>query len=299
MPQRLIRLYQNSKVTSKKGRIMIFEKFEKYWKVWMIIPLIILFFSLIIVVSNVLRTGFFLERDAELQGGKIITAEVASADVEGFRNKFPQYTVHITTGAATNVLLQLPLDADENTVISQLKEAAQIIGTPSVKSVGPVVGEIFWRQTYIALVAAFIFMSLFVFILFRSPVPSFIVILAAATDIIATIAVLGLLGIKISLPVLAALLMIIGYSVDTDILLTSSLLKSRKEEISRNLKLAMKTGLLMSFTTLIASAAVFLLSGSFVLNQIATVLIIGILIDIPATWMGNAGWLRLWIERKK
>ncbi len=277
---------------------MIFEKFERHWKIWLLIPSAILVFSLAVVISNVASTGFFMERDVELSGGKVVTAEVESVDIAQLNQKFPQYTVHVTTGATTNVLLQLPFEADENEAITQLKEVVQITGTPSVKSIGPALGDIFWRQTYTALIAAFVFMSLFVFILFRTPVPSSIVILAATTDILATIAVLSIIGMKLSLPVLAALLMIIGYSVDTDILLTSSLLKKRKEEISENLKSAMKTGLLMSVTTLVALTALFFISGSFVLNQLAIVLIIGILIDVPATWMGNAGWLRWWLEKK-
>lgn len=278
---------------------MIFEKFEKHWKIWMVVPLVMLFFSSALVVSNILKTGSFMERDVELQGGKVITAEVAQADSESLSKKFPAYVVHVTTGASANVILQLPFDADENEVINKLREAVRIIGTPSVKSIGPVLGELFWKQTYVALITAFVFMAFFVFILFRSPIPSIIVILAAATDIVSTIAILSLLGIKLSLSVLAALLMIIGYSVDTDILLTSSLLKTRREEVSRNLKTTMKTGLLMSITTLVALASILLVSGSFVLSQIAVVLIIGILIDMPATWMGNAGWLRLWLERKQ
>ena len=47
-----------------------------------------------------------------------------------------------------------------------------------------------------------------------------------------------------------------------------------------------------------ALLAIFFVSGAFVLEQIALVLIIGTLMDIPTTWLGNAGWLRLWLMRK-
>jgi len=57
-------------------------------------------------------------------------------------------------------------------------------------------------------------------------VPSSCVILAAVSDIISTIAVTNLLGLKMSTAGIAALLMLIGYSVDTDILLTTKVLKT-------------------------------------------------------------------------
>ena len=61
----------------------------------------------------------------------------------------------------------------------------------------------------------------------------------------------------------------------------------------------MKTGLTLTMTTLIALTAMYFVSGSFIIEQIAFVLIIGLLIDMPATWFANAGILRAWLERKR
>jgi preprotein translocase subunit SecF len=156
----------------------------------------------------------------------------------------------------------------------------------------------FFQQAQLALIMAFVFMAIVVFILFRSLVPSSIVLLCAATDIIITIAVLNVLGVTLSLPIIVALLTIIGYSVDTDILLTSELLKSGAHNASTSIKRAMKTGITMSCTTLVALFALYFISGSIVLEQIAFALIIGIMVDIPATWLTNTGILRSWLEKK-
>jgi preprotein translocase subunit SecF len=103
----------------------------------------------------------------------------------------------------------------------------------------------------------------------------------------------------LSLAVLAAILTIIGYSVDTDILLTSEILKSGgRKNIKENIDRAMKTGLTLTATTLVALLSIYLFSGSVVLQQIAFVLMIGLLVDLPATWWTNAGLLRWWLERE-
>src|SRR3989344_4017159 len=190
---------------------------------------------------------------------------------------------------------------DEKQVFEQLKTLVEIRSEPSYRTVEPLLGDIFFEQVQIALIIAFIFMAFVVFVLFRSFVPSMAVVLAAVTDIIGTLGVMNLLNIELSLPVVAALLTLIGYSVDTDILLTSRLLKSGSltlEEIPERIDSAMKTGLTMTFTALAALSALYFIASSSVLHSIALVLIIGIVIDIFATWLTNAGILRLWLLRK-
>ena len=89
--------------------------------------------------------------------------------------------------------------------------------------------------------------------------------------------------------------MIIAYSVDTDILLTSSVLKFKNNSIRD----VMKTGLTMSFTTFSALLALFLITGSALLQTMALVIMIGIVIDLPVTWLTNAGLLKMWTDRQE
>ena len=63
--------------------------------------------------------------------------------------------------------------------------------------------------------------------MFRTFIPSIAVIFAAFADIVMSLALVDYLGIKISAAGIAAFLMLVGYSVDTDILLTSRALKRK------------------------------------------------------------------------
>jgi len=275
---------------------MILSKLEKYWKIWMILPIAFLVISIGILAYNTATSGFIMQRDIEMSGGKMITAEVISPDIQKIKEAIPYATVRLTTGAANTIIIEIPFDSDENKAINDLKDVATIKGEPSIRTVGPALGNVFFQQAQMAIIIAFVFMAITVFIVFRSFMPSTIILLAATTDIVGSMAVISMLGVKFSLPVLAALLTLIGYSVDTDILLTSEMLKSeRKGAIKR----AVKTGLTMTGTTLAVLFALYFISGSLVIEQIAFVLIIGLLIDMPATWLTNAGLLRWHLERKE
>ena len=145
-------------------------------------------------------------------------------------------------------------------------------------------------------------MAIVVFIIFRTPVPSGAVIFSAFADIILTIAVIDLIGFRLSTAGIIALLMLIGYSVDTDILLTTRLLKS-SENLPVNKKIfgAFKTGMTMTLAAIVAiGAALIIVHGlSDVLSQMFIIILIGLGFDIMNTWITNASILKWYMEVKK
>lgn len=268
----------------------IFGIYDKRWKTLMWIPLAALVLSTAFLAFQFATTGDIIKRDIELSGGKRLTFDITGKDV----GEIP-YWHRITTGVTNNLIIEIPFDANESEVIAFMQGMG--IGDASVVSIGPALGELFFSQMIIAIIVAFILMSIVVVILFRSRVPATTVILAAITDIVITVAVMNLLGIELSLPTIAALLTLIGYSVDTDILLTTEVIKrNREDEMKDGIKKAAKTGLMMTMTTIAALLSIHFLSGSIVLDQIASVLIIGLLIDMPATWFTNTGLLRRYLH---
>jgi preprotein translocase subunit SecF len=143
-------------------------------------------------------------------------------------------------------------------------------------------------------------MSIVVFLAFRTFVPSAAVVLSAFADIVMTAAVMNAVGIELSLATTAALLMLIGYSVDSDILLTMRVLK-RQGKLDEKLSGAFRTGIIMTTTTLAAVLAmlvVALLAQITVFAEIALVLLIGLLFDIMNTWLTNAGIIK-WYALKR
>ena len=163
---------------------------------------------------------------------------------------------------------------------------------------GSSLGENFFKQTSIALVIAFLLMGLVVLIYFRTIIPSLAVILSAASDIVITLAIVNLLGMKLSTAGIAGFLLLIGYSVDTDILLTTKVLKTKTGNIMDKVMVAMKTGLKMSITTIFAVIAALMFSLSVEIKQIMTIVLIGLLIDLINTWIQNVGLLRWYLEKK-
>ena len=160
--------------------------------------------------------------------------------------------------------------------------------------------ESFYKQLLVAISVAFFLMAIVVFIIFRTIAPSAAVIFSAFADILMTLATVNIIGFKISSAGIVAFLMLIGYSVDTDILLTSRVLKRSEGTLNERIYSAFKTGMTMTLTAVFSILAALLVVKSFspVLTQIFTILLIGLCFDILNTWVTNVSLLKWYVERK-
>lgn len=171
----------------------------------------------------------------------------------------------------------------------------------SVQTVSPMLSTHFMDIAIQVAIIAAILSAVFVFLFFRVVVPSIAVIVGATCDIIIALGAMGLFGIPLTLPSFAALLMLVGYSLDTDILLTMRMLK-RKGDPRHKAHDAMKTGLTMSLTAIIAFGTLFILAYLTHIRtyyEISAVALAGLVGDMIATWGVNAVMLLWHAEKKK
>ncbi len=269
-----------------------FERVEKYeW-----IPILILILSSGLLIYNLVTNGEMMSRDIDLSGGKLITL-TSQKSYSQIENIVKQYTnnYNIRSMNRQNVyVIEIPENMNESEIIDAISP-----NDYNIETVGPVISDMFWRQSKIAITISFILMALVVFFIFKSFVPSGAVILSALSDVITTIAILSLMNVKLSTSIIGALLMLIGYSVDTDVLLTTRVMKSTKHSIPERIYGAFKTGIMTSGTSFAALIVMFFFSSSVVIRGIALTLSIGLLIDIINTWVLNAGIIKKWVEKKE
>jgi preprotein translocase subunit SecF len=150
------------------------------------------------------------------------------------------------------------------------------------------------RQALIGLLVAFAGMAVLVFLMFRTFIPSIAVVASAFSDIVIPLALMRLFGIELSLGTVAALLMLIGYSVDSDLLLNNHVIRRRGDFYNSTYR-AMRTGVTMTITSIAAMvvmAVVATLLGIPLLPKIGIVLVFGLTADLMNTYLLNVSLLR-------
>ena len=286
--------------------------YEHHYKKILLFPMLLVLLSLIQIGTQYTTTGEFVHKGITLKGGSLITLKVQTSslpeELEQFlKQKFPQGDLSVRAlraPAGETLGLSIESDAQEEseikTLISAIKEKTPLQeGDYNVEVIGSSLGNSFFRQTFIALLVAFLLMGIVVFLYFRIPIPSLAVILAAFSDLTVTLAIFNLTGMKLSSAGVAAFLMLIGYSVDTDILLTTRVLKRHEGTIMERIYGSITTGLTMLATTFAAVTVALIFVQSEVIRQIMVILCIGLIVDALMTWIQNVGVLRLYLERKQ
>jgi preprotein translocase subunit SecF len=115
-----------------------------------------------------------------------------------------------------------------------------------------------------------------------------------------TLALVNMLGMKLSAAGIVAFLMIIGYSVDSDILLTTKILKRKENVLNERIYSAFKTGMTMTLTSIAAVlvSLIVVATLSKTLSQIFTILSIGLGFDLINTWISNLGIMKWYVKTK-
>ncbi len=198
-----------------------------------------------------------------------------------------------------------------NNLIAEVGKVASV-KSASFQEVGSSLSKFFVNKTREIVITSFLLVAIVILIVFWpgfsnltkpiSYVPSAAVLFGAAADLIITLGVMGALGIPLSLATIATLLMLIGFSIDTDVMLTMRVIKRKGEGTPEHRTFeAFKTGSLMNLTTIGAYGVLYLTSFFLqapIYAQIGIVALIGGAVDFIATWGVNAVVI-MWYAKKK
>ena len=293
----------------EKAKTNISRFHDKYYKYLLLIPIILLLFSFIYIGNFYSKNDDIMYKDVSLTGGTSITiyADINAEELEQtLSSELEDLSIRkiydLITREQEALIIETVSDGDlTQDVLEDYLGYKLNTENSSIEFTGSSLSESFYQQLLFAILLAFIFMAIVVFIIFRTFIPSTAVIISAFADIFMTLVLVDILGIKMSTAGIVAFLMLIGYSVDTDILLTTRLLKRHEGSVNHKIYGAFKTGITMTLTSLLAILLALFVVKSFsvILTQIFTILAIGLGFDIMNTWITNASILKWYVEKKK
>ncbi|MBI4360553.1 hypothetical protein HY572_02140 [Candidatus Micrarchaeota archaeon] len=171
----------------------------------------------------------------------------------------------------------------------------------SVREVGSSLSVFFFSKLREVVLVSLLLLGVIVFLLFRSIGPSLAVMIGPLTDIVLTAGAMSFLQIPWNLGSVAAMLMLIGFSLDSYVMLTVRILKRKEMDGPARTLDATKTAFLMNaaqvtgFGVLTALALVLQLPIYFQIGFVAT---LGGMADFFTTWFGN-GPLLLWMSQRQ
>lgn len=276
----------------------------------------VLLSSFLILASIVSLLTLKLNVGIDFTGGSIIEVGYQQAvelepirnalEAEGFGDAIVQHF-----GSASEVLIRLVPDVGKDKaelsteIITLLKTTSEAtIDVRRVDFVGPQVGEELTEDGGLAVLYALI--AILIYVAFRFEYRfSLGAVAALVHDVIITLGFFSILQLDFNLSVLAAILAVIGYSLNDTIVVfdrvRENFRKIRKktslEVINISINQTISRTLMTSFTTLLVLLSLFFLGGE-VIHAFALALIIGVLVGTySSVYVATTSALLLGISR--
>jgi len=192
-------------------------------------------------------------------------------------------------GTSKDVLIRLAVSEDSTAdistkVLNALEETGSDLDLRRIEFVGPQIGSELAEDGGLALLAALAGIMMYVYFRFeiRFSLGS---VMALVHDVLITLGIFSLLQIEFDLTVLAALLAVIGYSLNDTIVvydrIRENFRKMRKGSsegiINRSVTQTLSRTIMTSITTLLVLMALYVFGGE-IINAFSLALIIGVLV---------------------
>ena len=284
-------------------------RFNRFYKECNIISLVLVIISLSLLVFKGLNFGI------DFKGGTLI--ELRSTDtkinVSSLRDNLNQMNlgdVSVKTfGNKTDFLIKFENDNNKN-VIEEIKtnldkSFGNNFNFRRVENVGPKVSAELLKSGVIAVSVSLILMLIYIWIRFEWQF-SFGAILALFHDVIVTLGLFSFLGLEINLSIIAAVLTIVGYSMNDTVVIFDRVRENLRkysdikifELTNISINETLSRTLITSITTLLALLSIFFFGGE-ILKGFSLAMIFGVIFGTYSSiYIANTVLVRLNVSQK-
>ena len=258
--------------------------FLKYKKFFILVSASLVFFSFILIFSKGLNLG------VDFKGGTTIEIRLEKKmDIEKIRNSLSKSKINNFSvkefGTANDLLIYTDNSISPSDIKNFLeKDLKEKITIRKIETVGPKVGSELIKSAIYSVLLCLI--AIFLYLWFRFEWQfSLGGIVALFHDLIITVGVFALLGLQFDLSIIAALLTILGYSINDTVIIYDRIRENLKKDSSSELSILVNESLnntlsrtlKTSGTTLLSIVAVLIFGGE-VLRGFAFAITFGIIV---------------------
>ena len=284
--------------------------FNKYYNHFNIVSSLLIIVSLVLLIFKGLNFGI------DFKGGTLI--ELRSTDtkinVSSLRDKFSQMDLGDVSvkkfGNDTDYLIKFENKDNKKTIIEEIKinldkSFGNNFNFRRVENVGPKVSSELLKSGVIAISLSLAAMLFYIWIRFEWQF-SLGAILALFHDVIVTLGVFSLFSLEINLSIIAAVLTIVGYSMNDTVVIFDRVRENLRkysdikifELTNISINETLSRTIITSATTLLALLAIYFFGGE-ILKGFSLAMILGVIFGTYSSiYIANTALVRLRVSQK-
>ena len=267
---------------------MVNISFNKFYKKFNLLSLILIFFSLILLLFKGLNYG------VDFKGGTLIEirTDQNSSNITLIRDSFNQMDLGDVSvkkfGTETDFIVKFEKQKSKDpkfidNIKTKLSSSIGNVDFRRVEKVGPKVSSELLKSGIIAIVLSLAAMLLYIWIRFEWQF-SLGAILALFHDVIITLGVFSIFSLEINLSIVAAILTIVGYSMNDTVVIFDRVRENIKkyadikifELTNISINETLSRTIITSVTTLLALLSIYIFGGE-ILKGFSLAMILGVI----------------------
>jgi preprotein translocase subunit SecF len=283
--------------------------FNRYYNQFNILSISLVTLSLLFLVFKGLNFGI------DFKGGTLVELRSSDSkiDVSSLRDNLNQMNLGDVSvknfGNETDFLIKFEINNNKDVINEIKKNLSKSFGNNftfrRVENVGPKVSAELLRSGIIAISVALALMLIYIWIRFEWQF-SLGAILALFHDVIVTLGLFSLLGLEINLSIIAAVLTIVGYSMNDTVVIFDRVRENLRkysdikifELTNISINETLSRTLITSITTLLALLSIFLFGGE-ILKGFSLAMIFGVVFGTYSSiYIANTVLVRLKVSQK-
>jgi preprotein translocase subunit SecF len=266
---------------------------EKNYKKFIIVTIVLFIIFIGTILFNYLRNGYILNKSIDISGGYITMINnnyhITNQEVNNVL-----YKINVTNYIIYNTPSIIYIESGEKINTSELiylfnsyyniPLSSQDI---SVQQYSSIVGNIIFNQFVEFVFITMVLVGLIIFIAFRVSNVTLNIMSTIAFDILGLLAILSTIKYPIGANGFIAMLMILGFAIDNNVVLSTNIVKEKEKPFIEKVKMSFRVGMLMELIALYTLIILYLFVPVPSVREFSIVLFIAIILDLLYYLIGN------------
>lgn len=224
---------------------------NKHYKKFLVFSISLLIVAIVYLVYRTFVFGRLVDFSVDVAGGYLITFPriISESEIETILKDIgiTDYNIYSTSN---NIYIETS-SQNIRKFIEFLKEKNIPEEQITIQEFSSYIGSIVLNQLITLFIISTILISIFIVIRFRKKQPVLGILLVILWDIVFTLTLINLFGFKLGFVGLVALLGILGFAIDNNIVLATNVFQEKEINFDDRIKISLKVGLLMEIFILL------------------------------------------------
>ncbi|BBL45492.1 preprotein translocase subunit SecF [Nanobdella aerobiophila] len=282
----------------------LLSSIEKNYKKFILISIVLFLLFGSILLYNSFKNGYIINKSITISGGYITLINnnhITNTEIYNILNQM-NISKYVLYNTPNIIYIESKNQINETELVNLINSEYNIQLSPSdisIQQYSSIVGNLIFNQFAQFVIIVMMLSGFIIFLAYRISNVTLNIISTIAFDILGLLTVLSLTGYPIGANGFIAMLMILGFAIDNNVVLSTNIVKEKEKTFLERIKMSFRVGMAMEIIALYALIILYLIVPEPSVKEFSLVLSIGIIFDLLYYLIGNIPIYKYFEHRKE